>query len=459
MKLKLVSTLLAAFFCIILFYSCNLNNNDDETYTFYSSDAQIYSFALSATVNNNKDSLAYAQLAKAKFVINQADRRIYNPDSLLYKTDINNKLFATLGFGPTGSPAGIELVYSDTTITWSTSDSIDFSKPLKIKVTAYRANTAEYTIDLRIHKVDPDTLQWQKKTALPRTGEQKTLLKDNQFYSYISNGGQINLYTSARTTLNWISVALAGLPATVNIPTISELNGLFLAADNSGNTYSSTDGISWSGHGNNGVVSVLGILPGTTILQDSMLVVVRKGSNYQFAKTNDMDNFRVIDKVRGIVGTVSNISDVYPKFPKTGFAHSTRYNRTTLGQNSLLLTGGTDYLGELSNRTWLIHSGTSGLEISYIEGNTVLKAKNNISSCLYDDLLYVYSGGKFYSSTWGGKWTEVKKAVKAPLMPLVQGSDLIVDSDNYIWVFGGVSEATSTYYNEVWCGRMNKFNK
>ena len=37
-----------------------------------------------------------------------------------------------------------------------------------------------------------------------------------------------------------------------------------------------------------------------------------------------------------------------------------------------------------------------------------------------------------------------------------KGASVITDLNNYIWIFGGVSE-TQTQIDDVWRGRINKF--
>ena len=86
---------------------------------------------------------------------------IYNPDSLPVRT-IPSKILLTLSFKNNSSGVLESLEKKDTFVqTYFATDTLDFSKPRKIRVTSSdRAHSRDYTIDVRIHKVDIDSLKW-----------------------------------------------------------------------------------------------------------------------------------------------------------------------------------------------------------------------------------------------------------------------------------------------------------
>ena len=122
----------------------------------------------------------------------------------------------------------------------------------------------------------------------------------------------------------------------------------------------------------------------------------------------------------------------------------------------LILSGGIDLSGNDSSYIWIVRNVAQGIEITAFTKNTLYKGAG-ISSFFYDNKLYVLAGNQFYiSATWGDTW------YKAPdgqmLDPDIEdrsGQSVIVDAENNIWIFGGISE-NGTYLNDVWKGRLNR---
>ena len=88
---------------------------------------------------------------------------IYNPDSLPVRT-IPSKILLTLSFKNNSSGVLETLEKKDSFArTYYATDTLDFSKPRKIRVTSSdKAHSKDYTIDIRIHKVGVDSLKWTR---------------------------------------------------------------------------------------------------------------------------------------------------------------------------------------------------------------------------------------------------------------------------------------------------------
>lgn len=88
---------------------------------------------------------------------------IYNPDSLPVRT-IPSKILLTLSFKNNSSGVLESVEKKDSFAqTYYSTDTLDFSKPRKIRVTSSdRAHSRDYTIDIRIHKVGVDSLKWTR---------------------------------------------------------------------------------------------------------------------------------------------------------------------------------------------------------------------------------------------------------------------------------------------------------
>lgn len=448
MILKKSSLLFIVLILAICFNSCS--NDNTITYGEESADAQIYSFSLSANAVNYADTINYAILASTKFAIDQSTRRIYNPDSLPYK--INIKKFDTkMTFSPSSNPSSILLIYNNDSIAqWNSTDSIDYRNFNKFKITAAKVTSSrEYTLELRIHQIDPDTIPWKQLPSLAiNTNNQKTLLKEDAlFYCYSISGSNLSLNVFDKKTSVWISKTITNPPSGINLASVTLFNDTFYAINSAGNTFSSTDGIAWSALSGNNVYSVLGVHPGKTDATNTLLVVVKNGTTYNFAKTKDMVTF---DVVQNIVGAASN--NVPSDFPASGFSSATQYD----GERMLIITGGKDFNNIQKNTSWQIRSGDGGLEIIPTQQNNVFKANAGIATFIYDSKLYALTDNMFYiSSSSGFKWIPAPaKQVLDPKMPKTSGQSIIVDKENYIWSFSGISGGPI----QVWKGRLNKLN-
>jgi hypothetical protein len=458
MKLKQITKLLFVVFLAFTIGSCNEDTSTTTTSLDFSADAQIYSFSLKAKAYSAIDSVTYPVLAKTRFSIDQFRTHIYNPDSLPYKTSLK-KFHATLAYA-SSTPSMVQLVYpNDSIVDWNSSDSIDFSTPSypKFKITATNGTaTKEYTVDIRIHQVDPDVLVWTEQSLkLPSTvSKQKTLQKDNIFYTFsIDTDNKFYLHkTTASLTSYEPKKAATGLTASdVVLGSITLFNGQFFAIDKSNKGYVSGDGIEWTPESNE-VYSILGVLPDYTTAEDSLLVITKKDNKYYFAKSLDL---KILKEVRELNNNEVN------NMPVSDFSSTTSYDNTNLNRNILSITGGKNFSGTLVNNTWSFQVDDSNVfRLTYNQENMVFAAKAGLVSFLYDGYLYALTGKQLYkSSSFGSRWVAApQKEMLDPSMVNAHSQSVIVDSDNYIWIFGGVSDSGSTPVLQIWKGRLNKLN-
>lgn len=467
MKLKQITLFLFTVFTVaITLGSCN---DDSTTYSSEapSANAQLYSMKLSAIERSGTiDSVTYPVLATTVFSIDQLKANIYNADSLPYRTYLKNYA-ATFTYE---NPSKIEIVYrnakgdADSIAAWTTAttDSIDFSLYPKIRVTAEDGTTTrDYTVDIRIHKIDPDTTVWTNMTTafqLPSAvRQQKTLLKGTTFHTFsIDSDNSLYLYTIGKTATSpssWTKQAITTLPTTVTLDNITLFNDKFYAVDAALKSYSSTNGVTWTEQSSN-IHSILGVLPEKEAAKDSLLVVVRQSGKYVFAKTLDLINLKVVENVSN--NPFGN--ELLTTFPSTGFSSVTNYNRDNLNQNILTVTGGYDFTNTLRNQTWSLRSGTNRLEVVSNQSNATFAAAAGIPTFMYNKYLHALTKNVLYKTDdFGSKWIKVpSKEVLDPKIPQSSGQSVIVDSENYIWIFGGVSG--STQIREVWRGRLNMLN-
>lgn len=457
MTLKYITYLVFGSILCFFLLSCDDDNSTTIITTDYN-DTQIYSFAIQGVHNKNQDSIPrsqdsirFIQVNKTKFAIDQVGdrvtRMVYNPDSLPHGT-VLGKLYVTATFNPIYGAGSVEVATPDSTYTWNTTDSIDFSKlPVTFKVTSYSGTaTKTYKIDMRIHQVDPDTLIWKQMASYPeQIGNSKTVLYENKFYTYTVVSGVVKLFVADKNNLIWENKPLSGLPSNLKVSGLFVMNSTFYCIDNSGRSYKSIDGALWTQVINGeSITSILGILPGADHSEDQLLVVYSNGSSKYLGRTENLSS---------ITGSTS-IPDYFPVTGNSSYTNFTADSRSRM----LILTGGVDKSGADISYTWVVKEAAGELEVSPFIKNEFFKG-TGISTFLLDNVLYTLSDNQFYTSeTWGNIWTEAssKEALVSDIGKRTHQT-AIVDDENYIWIFGGVSD-NNEYYKDVWRGRINRLN-
>ena len=169
---------------------------DDDNNIEYSPDATIHAFALDT-----------AGLGSYKFTIDQLSREIYNEDSLPVHADtiIDKILIKTLTTA-SGVVTMKDKSGNDSVI--NINDSIDLREDLTIKVWSTEAlagispnQTKEYTIKVRVHQHDPDSLRWKYINEIDNqiTGEQKSIILGSEVLTYSVVGNELRVYKNSLT--------------------------------------------------------------------------------------------------------------------------------------------------------------------------------------------------------------------------------------------------------------------
>lgn len=450
MNIKYITYLLSGLFLFLLFPSCS-DNDTTTNYNSSSKDAQIYSFSISAiapiskdSVQRAQDSIRFIQVNKTKFAIDQVAGVIYNPDSLPFGTKLDTVKIA-ISFNPNASPSLVTITTPDSIkgYTWNLTDSVSLGKlPVKFAVTSQAGILKSYNIDIRTHKIDPDTLLWTQMPSYPSTfNESKTILKNSMFYTFGLSGTIPVLYTSDKNVISWAKQTLSGFPFTMKFESIFLKNDIFYAIDKNGNSYTSINAKDWTKLTTDKIITaILGVLPALNRQDDQLLVMYNDGEKY-FGKTKDL------------VSIVPTGKQVPSNFPLQKAASFTSFT-TNKNKRMLILTGGISVAGTEQPYTWLIKDSEDGLEMTSFIKNTLFKG-SGLSSFVYGDKLYVLSNNQFYiSALWGESWIVAPNKQKLDSRISVRtGQTAIVDDSNYIWIFGGVSGTKGV--SDVWKGRLN----
>ena len=286
MRIKFLSVIVSFFLVSFAVTSC-LDTEEIE----YSPDATIHAFALDTVHGVNY-----------KFTIDQFGPDgvglIYNQDSLPVGSDtiidrILIKLTTASGIVTAKNAEGQDTLFNY-------SDSIDLrgtmEKPMRIKVWAADMQyTKEYTISVRVHRQDPDSMNWTKMTDnfANYSGYQKSVILGEDILVYTSN---TTAYKSSGDVINkgrsWTQVSVTGLPENIKLSSLIAF-GEKLYATNGEKVYVSSDGASWSlatDLNKNGKVEML-IAPfpkneGNLLDISGIAGIINNGSQSTFAISN-----------------------------------------------------------------------------------------------------------------------------------------------------------------------------
>ena len=429
MRIKFLSVIVSFFLVSFAVTSC-LDTEEIE----YSPDATIHAFALDTVHGVNY-----------KFTIDQFGPDgvglIYNQDSLPVGSDtiIDRILIKTLTTA-SGIITAKNAEGQDTLFNYS--DSIDFrgtmEKPMRIKVWAADMQyTKEYTISVRVHRQDPDSMNWTKMTDnfANYSGYQKSVILGEDILVYISN---TTAYKSSGNVINkgrsWTQVSVTGLPENIKLSSLIAF-GEKLYATNGEKVYVSSDGASWSlatDLNKNGKVEML-IAPfpkneGNLLDISGIAGIINNGSQSTFAISNPE-------------ATTWNISseEVGSDFPLDNLSATSYLNATGI-----------------QTIAWSSQDGLLWIPLKTSSTTAYCPKLDKPSFFYYGNAFWAF-GGKFetiYTSEAGLAWYKADKKIFLPTEFKDRGNNYstVMDKDNFIWVIWSNGDA-----NEVWRGRLNKF--
>lgn len=466
--------------CMAFFFTSCLNNDTASL----SGDAAIYKFYL---VEND----SIEGLSDYLFTIDQVNNRIFNQDSLPYRSDVS-KLVPNISFYAT--PKG--WLFNDS-LTWNGADSLDFSSPLTLTIfSSDGLSSKKYTITVNVHQVDPDSMVWSKTIpsyspamsisgAGAYTQNARTISWNGSLWMYNYSSSTIpQLYISSDKGNTWTQNALSGLTRGTQFEGLSVAGSkLFVYNTTDKRLNVSEDGANWTSVNMTALRDSFCYLVGA--VDDKVCGIVKDSADYlRFFTTKD---FITIEYSKSVVPL---------GFPVRGQA-TANYETST---GVPVLTTGLGYgLSYPSNNNQFIFDSTftdnvytvmfwstqDGLNWANLTSNkateiltvtdwNALVAKEmpyghrtGASLYLCDKILYLTGGIKsrsaicdgtiWYSRDGGCNWKEVetKKAFPSNYDPRMNAS-VIVDDTNIISIYGG-SKDYVTPMTDIWHGRINKY--
>ena len=443
MRIKFLSVIVSFFLVSFAVTSC-LDTEEIE----YSPDATIHAFALDTVHGVNY-----------KFTIDQFGPDgvglIYNQDSLPVGSDtiidrILIKLTTASGIVTAKNAEGQDTLFNY-------SDSIDLrgtmEKPMRIKVWAADMQyTKEYTISVRVHRQDPDSMNWTKMTDnfANYSGYQKSVILGEGILVYTSN---TTAYKSSGDVINkgrsWTQVSVTGLPENIKLSSLIAF-GEKLYATNGEKVYVSSDGASWSlatDLNKNGKVEML-IAPfpkneGNLLDISGIAGIINNGSQSTFAISNPE-------------ATAWNISseEVGSDFPLDNLSATSYLNAT--GIQTIAVMGNNRNASDTTSVAWSSQDGLLWIPLKTSSTTAYCPKLDKPSFFYYGNAFWAFGGksAAIYTSEAGLAWDKADKKIFLPTEFKDRGNNYstVVDKDNFIWVIWSNGDA-----NEVWRGRLNKF--
>ncbi len=453
--------------------------NEDKTYEYTTvSGAAINSFSISA------DDKILENLDSVFFTIDLIKGQIYNADSLPFGTNVTRLVpIITTTDGASLAELTVKRAgESDTTYNYLTNstDSIDFTNPVNLRVVS-ADGTAEknYTITVNVHKVVADSLAWSQaeRLSLPSLfsipNEQHTVIQNDKIHCLTRYESKYCLATSEASRLGdknstnkWNHQYIEfGFTPNINSFTASD-DALYILSD-SGELYTSANGLSWNTTGLKWHSIYMGY-------QSTVLGSVKDGDAW------------LIQQYPG-----NKLSPLPNNMPVSGTSNPVTYS-FTMGQNpQTYIVGGRKADGSLTGATWGF-DGDSWCKISAreipvaLEGMVVIpfytfKVNSDWTTTTYPTI--IATGGRkadrtiestvYVSNDYGYSWNKASSLMQLPeYIPAMYNSQAVVVNTTfdaksrvskpleswecpYIYLFGGVNAEGATY-NTLWKGTINR---
>jgi hypothetical protein len=416
-------------------------------------DAQIASLTLS------HDSIT--GLSDVKFTIDQLNGLIFNKDSMPLGTVVGKVICNLEYVASVYGVAATQVIQESAgdTIWWNGSDSLDFSQPVRFTVTAYDGvTTKSYLAQVNIHQVNPDSMVWEPYAA-KITGQSADELKVIQ-YSYEgtdaylmyikASGGNRLYYSPVSDATTWHELPLSGLPANADIARITEYDSaLYAPADNA--LYRSVGGLAWSAvEGAPAIKTLLGVVNKGRKTSSILAAIVGSGDSFRFAGMDTCGAWTPEEDREAVPGD----------FPVSGFAS---YSYGLMYNEYLAVVAGKDRNGAPLNSVWATADAQNWAVFD--RADTVFYEKRSGAMLArYDDKLCLIGGidaeGKalkdmYFSLDNGVTWSQGDSLTAFPPEYAARGyASVLVDSDNYMLIFGGKTGNNAKHADEIWRGRI-----
>lgn len=452
-----IAVLLAALFSLV---SCLDTNDGDYVYT---DDSAVTAFSVTSAkkavhvrASNGADSVYYttATLTAYKFVIDQRRCVIYNPDSLPYGVD-PTKLLVSANSLNSGSLV-LKSMTSDSLSYFSTTDSLDFSKPRELQVYSLSgAAVRKYEVRVNVHQEPADQFNWTKlpnptaftnatgvKSFVVTTASGTTrrfLLASDGTTTTVYRADGDNAWTAATPDFNHTLAAETYRSAAVKHDTLFVCdNGVVMAT---------TDGNTWTQQttAEAGVARIIAANPIRLYAYNNEGVMVSSDDSGKTWKAASIDESASL-LPNGEIAYATLPLATNPNAYRTLLIGSVPEASTTAFSIWGKIDEGTAYS---ENQPWMFydHNTLNRHELSLMQNFSAFTYDGKIMMVGNEDRVYLPN---FYGSRDGGITWKADSVITSPLGFFVTGPYTVsVDKDNFIWFVSGKT-------GETWRGRINR---
>lgn len=441
---------------VVVMSSCLWDNDDTELST------NPYFYSLKFAENDSIPNLETAVFS-LQYDSLLMDSVIVNLDSLPHLTRIDS-VFPTFTFRSTYAAY---IILRDSTGTGTDTlmltgkDTIDFNRVVGVRNIAENKKAERtYPIKVNVHQVQPELFHWNRLTTGVYThpgSVQRTVLFNDKFYFFASSGVNNYLYTSA-DGINWSAENLQGFPSdVVDLRSLTIFNNSMFYLHETGELYSSPDGISWvKVPADSGSATLVNLL---FVLEGKLWATVRNtvSGDYHFATSTE-----------GVVWTAGQV--IPDNFPVGDYASLSFKSRT--GKPKAIVIGGYSKDGLLLRKVWSVEKNVYNQYnwVDFSIENTTLQSLAGASLVHYDNKLLLFGGadmlkGAYYreSIDEGLSWRNADTTynviydgnAQQYYAPRNFQSVIHAESTKSLYLFGG---KTTKVYSDVWRGRLNRLS-
>ena len=427
--------------------------SSDETTVEYTHDTAITAFSLGSLDRYTKTKAGKDTLLKAnvtgsdyKFYIDQAQRLIYNVDSLPCGVR-DTAILATISSKNSSPILLMDINKRDSVAAYySSSDSINFSVPRYIRVYSsdYSAY-AEYQVTVYVHKELPYEFKWhelaQNNSQLAAFLDLKAVACGDDVYVFGKTAEGLKIYKTANTDgMGWQEVtANVAFRADDCQNVVSMGNSLYILS--AGKIYASADGSNWQEKGSDA----------------SLKQMVGASSKNLYAYTAAGIS---VSKNQGASWTALALDKSVDYLPTNNLSMCSTSIRSTKNVEYLMLMGTRDKsygdsIATIWNHVVDNDADAADNEWNYFELDSHQPYKmpmmDQVLTCAADTgFVAVGSNGKWYKSKDNGVSWKVDSLVTLPAAFTFNVNSSIGfcrDANNYYWLIRG---------GNVWKGRFNR---
>lgn len=374
-------------------------------------------------------------LSKYTFTIDNDNNTIYNTDSLPYLCKVDSLI-------PTMYGSTLQAITINDSISYSGSDTIDFTNPVTVKTLATDGtSTRTYIVTVNVHQIDPDVYNWagiksEIFSDLAATA-QKMLFCNGQLNLFVATASEIVAFTSSDGS-SWTRFSVSGLPTDVDIDGIVANNDTLYAVA-SGKLYTATTPSSWT--------------EAATVDNITRLVFAMNDQLYALGEVDGTRTMFARDSVWHNLGALPD------KFPTSGFAVCV--DAEPSGKMRAYIIGGKTADGTILGTVWSSENGTywanlaankewftpryGAAVVQYAEGLMLVGGADENGTC---------SDRQWFSPDYGLTWTTPDdKALLPDLWVARYGHSMVIDDQRYLYIVGG--QTNNEVLSDVWRGRKN----